>query len=45
MFDYALLPHISIAPFLLDICANSADPDQTPLNAAYDQDLRCLLTA
>ena len=24
--------------------ANSADPDQTPLNAASDQGLRCLIT-
>ena len=34
---------IWLASFLLDIGNYSADPDQTPQNAASDQGLHCLL--
>ena len=38
------LTHISLASFLWEIAANSADPDHMPQNAASDQGLHCLLT-
>ena len=44
-FKYSILTHCSRENPKMGTQANSADPDQTPHNAASDQGLHCLLTA